>query len=237
MIDPSSFLEWAATSGVYPLAAFALGAMASLSPCSLAENMTAVAYLSRRLGDSKRTLLVGSLYALGNVVTFLLLSSVMIYTGLSARPISMFLQNWGSVIIGPILLVSGLAITGKLKLRMPAFGGGLLSRLKKKTTDMGYAGAFGLGVLLGLTFCPFDAVLFFGMFMPMAISAGDAFFLPLIFSMGMALPVVAFAFVLSKGAEALARSMNKAKSAEMFMERLAGTVFIIIGTYYIFSLL
>ncbi len=47
---------------------------------------------------------------------------------------------------------------------------------------MGYLGAFLLGVIFALSFCPFSAVLFFAMLIPLALGAGDPVIIPAVFA-------------------------------------------------------
>ena len=58
------------------LTAFLLGVLTSISPCPLATNITAIAYISREIKKAKNTLLNGLFYTIGmgvsinNLATF-----------------------------------------------------------------------------------------------------------------------------------------------------------------------
>ncbi len=56
------------------LAAFLLGVLTSISPCPLAANIAAVAYLSKSLKTAKNTLANGVYYALGRAASYTLLA-------------------------------------------------------------------------------------------------------------------------------------------------------------------
>jgi cytochrome c biogenesis protein CcdA len=64
------------------LTAFLLGVLCALSPCPLAANLTAIAFISREVKDSKRTLLQGLVYTLGLAASYTLLATL-IYLGAS----------------------------------------------------------------------------------------------------------------------------------------------------------
>lgn len=57
-----AFMETMGTSSIPIVAAFFIGLMTAISPCPLATNITAIAYASKRIDNSKHTLLVGLLY-------------------------------------------------------------------------------------------------------------------------------------------------------------------------------
>ena len=54
-------------SDIPVLTAFVLGLMTAISPCPLAMNITATAYLSKDIADKKRVFLNGIFYTLGRI--------------------------------------------------------------------------------------------------------------------------------------------------------------------------
>lgn len=69
------------------LSAFLLGILASISPCPLATNITAIAYISKDIKTIKNTLLNGLFYTLGRGMSYTLLATL-IYFGISSFSIS-----------------------------------------------------------------------------------------------------------------------------------------------------
>ncbi|MDD5470200.1 MAG: sulfite exporter TauE/SafE family protein, partial [Candidatus Peribacteraceae bacterium] len=69
-----------------PLTAFLLGILTSVSPCPLATNITAMAYLSKDL-QGKRSLVRGLLYVAGRIASYTVLAFVMA-AGISAFRLS-----------------------------------------------------------------------------------------------------------------------------------------------------
>ena len=56
-----AFMEMMGSSNIAIVAAFFIGLMTAISLCPLATNITAIAYASNRINNSKHTLLVGFL--------------------------------------------------------------------------------------------------------------------------------------------------------------------------------
>ena len=71
-------LEALGTSGIPLVAAFFIGLLMTFTPCPLATNITAIAFISKKIGDSRHTLLVGTLYALGRMAAYIGLSALIV---------------------------------------------------------------------------------------------------------------------------------------------------------------
>ena len=171
-MDLMAFMQSMGTNSFPLIAAFFIGLMTALSPCPLATNITAIAYASKKIGDGKKTLWTGFIYTLGRMFTYVLLASLIVYVVVNVQAISLFLQKYGERILGPLLIIIGLVMLNILKL--PSLKSGeRIEKLKEKLSEKGYLGAFLLGVLFALAFCPFSAVLFFGMLIPLALKFSD----------------------------------------------------------------
>jgi len=226
-----AFMEAMGTSNIPLLAAFFIGLMTAISPCPLATNITAIAYASKRIGNSKYTLLVGFLYTLGRMFTYVLLASLIVWFGLNLQSASFFLQNYGEKIIGPLLIIIGVVMLDVIKLKFLK-GSDKLNKLKEKLANKGFLGSFLLGVIFALAFCPFSAVLFFGMLIPIALKAGDGLIIPSIFAFATGLPVIIFSFILVFGISKLSGVMNKVQVFEKWTRKIASIIFICVGIYY-----
>ena len=80
-----------------------LGILTSISPCPLATNIAAISYIGRKVGNSRQIFLTGLLYTLGRTVAYLGLAFVLVASVLSMPQISLFLQKYISLALGPIL--------------------------------------------------------------------------------------------------------------------------------------
>ena len=209
------FMETMSASNIPIIAAFFIGLMNAISPCPLAANITAIAYVSKNIDNSKHTLIVGSLYTLGRMFTYITLASLVIWFGLNIQITSLLLQKYGDKIIGPFLVVLGMIMLDLIKLKFFKKSQ-KLSKLKENLSTKGYLGSFSLGAVLALAFCPFSAVLFFGMLIPLAINEGDGIFIPAVFAVATGLPVIIFSIILTY-------SINRIGVAVNYMKNLTTT--------------
>ena len=230
-----AFMEAMGTSSIPIVAAFFIGLMTAISPCPLATNITAIAYVSKRIENSKHTLLVGLLYTLGRMFTYVVIASLIVWVGVNTQVISLFLQKYGDKILGPLLIIIGVVMLDMIKINFIQKND-KLSALKEKLAKKGFLGAFLLGVIFALAFCPFSAVLFFGMLIPLAIKAGDGFIIPSVFAFATGLPVIIFSFILVKSVNKLGSIMKKVQTFELWTRKIIAVTFILIGIYYIMKM-
>lgn len=204
-----------------------LGVMTSISPCPLATNIAAVSYLSKDLSNKRTVLISSAFYTLGRMIAYTFVSAVIVISIISTPKLSHFLQVWGIKIIGPVLVVTGAFLLEIFTIPMPSFGGQSI-----KPERFGLIGAFILGFIFAMSFCPVSAALFFGSLIPLAVSAESKFTLPLIYGVGTALPVIIFAILLSVSAEKVTLWFKRITVAEIWIRRVFGLVLIFIGIYY-----
>jgi cytochrome c biogenesis protein CcdA len=226
-----AFIEAMGTSNIPLLAAFFIGLMTAISPCPLATNITAIAYASKRIDNSKHTLWVGFLYTLGRMFTYVVIASLVVWVGINTQAIALFLQKYGEIILGPFLIIIGILMLDLIKFNFSQKND-KLGALKEKLASKGLIGAFLLGVVFALVFCPFSAVLFFGMLIPLAIQAGDGFVIPAVFAFATGLPVILSSFILVKSVNKLGAIMNKVQAFELWMRKIIAVIFILVGIYY-----
>jgi threonine/homoserine/homoserine lactone efflux protein len=116
-------------------------------------------------------------------------------------------------------------------------GSDKLNKLKESLANKGFIGSFLLGAIFALAFCPFSAVLFFGMFIPIALKAGDWIVLPAVFGLATGLPVLVFSFVLVYSVSKLGTIMGKIQTFEKWFKKTAAIIFILAGIYYLLALM
>jgi cytochrome c biogenesis protein CcdA len=209
--------------------------MMAISPCPLATNITAIAYISKRLDNKKRTLLTGVSYTLGRMFTYVTIASLIVWSGLNIQFISLGLQKYGERLLGPLLVVIGIIMLDIIKIKLFK-GNSRLEDIKEKLSKKGLAGSFVLGVLFALAFCPFSAVLFFGMLIPLAINTGDGLIIPSVFAIATGLPVIFFSLILVYSLSKLGKIMNKVQTFERWVRTCVSIIFIIIGIFYTLSI-
>ncbi len=220
-------LAWSLAAG----SALWFGILTSISPCPLATNITAMSFVSRRVGSPRRVLLAGVLYTVGRSLTYMTVGSLLVWSLLSAPRVSLVLQRTMNRALGPILIVVGVFLLGILPLRWPSSG--LAQRAGERIARWGPAGALLLGILFALTFCPVSAALFFGSLLPLAIEQHSPLLLPALFGIGTGIPVLGFALAIALGAQSLGRVFGKLTKIERWVRWLTGGVFIGVGIYLI----
>lgn len=213
------------------LTAFLLGILTSISPCPLATNITAIAYISKDIKDIKKSLLNGLFYTIGRGLSYTIIASL-IYFGFSEFNVSRFFQGWGDKALGPILILIALFMFGVFKVNFK-LGGEKLEKVKLWLSNKGYLGSLLLGMLFALAFCPYSGVLFFGALVPLVIKSSSGLVVPLLFALGTGLPVIVFSFCISFGAQRIGNIFKATQKIELIMRYLIATVFLITGLYYL----
>jgi cytochrome c-type biogenesis protein len=213
------------------LTAFLLGVLTSISPCPLATNITAIAYISREIKTTKNTLLNGLFYTLGRGISYTVLATL-IYFGFSSFEISSIFQGWGDKVLGPVLIIIALVMFGVIKINLGA-NSKKIERIKEWLGKKGYMGSLFLGVLFALAFCPYSGVLFFGALIPLVMKSTESLLLPPVFALGTSLPVIIFSFLIAFSMQKVSRAFQVVQKVEKVMRFMVATVFLIAGVYYL----
>lgn len=212
------------------LTAFLLGLATAISPCPLATNITAIAYIGKDIDNQRRVFYSGFIYTLGRAITYTAIGLVFFF-GASQFKIAGFLNKYGERIIGPALILIGLFMLDVIKIK---FGntGKLSERIGEKAKSGNFLSVLLMGVLFALAFCPYSGVLYFGMLIPMTISSVKGLYLPIIYAFGTGLPVMIFAYFIAFTVGGIGSLYNKVKTFELWFRRTVAVVFIGVGIYY-----
>jgi len=236
---------------LYAAAAAYLGILTSISPCPLATNIAAVSYIGRKVESPRRVIGAGLLYTLGRCLLYLALAVLLATTALSIPAVSLFLQKYMHLVLGPIFLILAMFLVGLVAFTA---GGAMMShRMQKRVDAMGIWGALLLGVLFAVSFCPTSAAWFFGLLalvmgskaegvtamltkvgitLPEAALPGSTIVLPLIYGIGTALPVLLVAFLLAYSAQSVGRAYNVMARVEWWARMITGWLFVALGVYF-----
>ncbi|ARV15163.1 aromatic aminobenezylarsenical efflux permease ArsG family transporter [Polaribacter sp. SA4-12] len=213
------------------LSAFILGLMTAVSPCPLATNITATAFISKNISSKKKVFLSGLLYSLGRGFSYTVIGLIL-YFGASKFHIARFFNQNGEKFLGPLLIIIGLIMLNIIKLNFLGESS-FQEKLSEKFKDKGLLGSFLIGVVFALAFCPYSGALFFGILIPMTIASADGLYLPIIFAIGTGLPVILFTYLLAFTAGKIGVFYNSITKIEKVMRIVAGVVFILTGLYYV----
>ena len=214
------------------LTAFLLGLLTAISPCPLATNIAAIGYIGKDIENRKRIFLNGVLYTAGRVIAYTLLGIILISIlkeGASMFGIQKAIGKWGELLLSPLLLVIGLFMLFGSKLNLPQFGfGGSGEGVARK----GGWGALLLGILFAMAFCPTSGVFYFGMLIPMSVTASAGWLLPVLFAIATALPVLVVAWILAFSVEKIGDFYGKIRTIQKWTNIIVGVLFIAVGIYY-----
>jgi cytochrome c biogenesis protein CcdA len=236
---------------LYAGAALYLGVLTSISPCPLATNIAAISYVGRKVGNSRAVLGAGVLYTLGRCLLYLVLAVLLTSTAMSIPAVSLFLQKYAHMVLGPVFLLLGMFLVGLITTTLG--GAGMSEGMQKRVDAMGVWGALLLGVLFAVSFCPTSAAWFFGLLalmmgseaggitmtltkigisLPQASLPGSVFVLPVIYGIGTAVPVLLVAFVLAYSAQSVGKTYNALSKIEWWARQATGWLFVLLGAWF-----
>ena len=214
------------------LSALLLGLITAISPCPMATNIAAIAYVNRRVKDRRYAVITGLLYTLGRIFSYSIIGALIIVAGLEVPGVASFLQDFGEQVLGPLLIVVGVIMLNIN--RMPfSLGGGRLSSIGEKVANWGMIGGFLLGALFAIAFCPYSAVLFFGVLIPLALKSAGGVTLPAVYAIGTGLPVLVFGVLISLGVARVSTWLNAVTRAEKIVRVVVSIIFIAVGIYLV----
>lgn len=212
------------------ITAIILGLMTAISPCPLATNISAIGFISRDLKDSKRVFLSGLVYTLGRAISYTGLALI-IFFGASKMNVSMLFQGWGEKLLGPVMILIGLFMLDVIKLKFPGLSG-LTDKIGENSKNS-YWSTLLLGMVFALAFCPYSGVLYFVMLIPITVASASGLYLPVLFAIATALPVIIFAWLIAYAVGNVGKLYNQIKTFELWFRRVVSVVFIGVGIYYV----
>ena len=220
-------------SSIPAITAFILGLLTAVSPCPLATNITAIGFISKDIENHNRIFINGLLYTLGRIICYTALGFILIpilREGASMYIVQKVISKYGKMLIAPVLIIVGISMLDIIKFNLPKINIGS-DNLKNRTR--GSWGAFLLGILFALAFCPSSGVLFFGMLIPLSAAETGGYFLPIIYAIGTGLPVIIIAWILAYSVTSLGKFYNRIQIFEKWFRKIVAVLFIAVGIYYL----
>ncbi len=213
------------------LTAFLLGLMTAISPCPLATNITAIAFIGKNIENKRKVFLNGIIYTIGRAISYFGLA-IILYFGASKFHIAKFFQTNGEKFLGPLLLIIGILMLDFIKIKLPGIGS-ITDKFENGENKKSWLSALLMGILFALAFCPYSGVLYFGMLIPITISSTSGLVLPLFFAIATGLPVIIFAYLIAFTFSNVGKTFNRIKMFEKWFRRIVAIVFIVVGIYFI----
>lgn len=215
---------------IIAVSALWLGILTSISPCPLATNIAAVSFLGRRVDHPALVMWGGVLYTIGRMILYVALAALLVAGLLAVPRVSWFLQRYMIQLLGPILILAGMILLGLLSFNFPGLSGGG-EKLQARLERGGMAAALGMGFVFAMSFCPVSAALYFGSLIPLCLESRSVFWLPALYGVGTALPVVGFAILIAVGAKEVGRAFQRTQALERWARPVTGGLFLLVGFY------
>lgn len=213
------------------LSALWLGILTAISPCPMATNIAAISFISKNIETPYKSVFAGLLYTIGRVLAYVVLGYIVVSGLLAVPSVANFVQHSITKFIGPLLILIGLLLLNVIKLN---FSFGVKhEKVQKFAETSNFLGAFLLGVIFALSFCPVSAALFFGSLTSLAIQHHSRLIIPSMYGIGTGLPVMIFAIVVAFSMHKLGEIYNNMVTFETWFRKITGWIFIIGGIYFI----
>lgn len=211
---------------------FLLGILTSISPCTFTTNVMVLGFIGKDLGGGHRVFLNGLFYTVGRIVSYSVLGFICIpilRKGASTFGVQSFVSEYGGYLLAPTLICYGLFLLFGSRLPLGKFGFKATERSKRLR---GSWGAFMLGLLFALAFCPVSGVFYFGMLLPMAALDTGGYLYPVVFAVASSILVVLIAWVVAFGMSGIGKFYNRVNSFQKWFNIFVAVAFILAGIYY-----
>jgi len=218
------------TTSIPVLSALWLGILTSVNPCPLASNIAAVSFIMKKIDRTGAVFASGMLYTLGRVAGYAVLGILITSSLLSVPETARFLQKYMNQLLGPVLIVTGLFLLNLFNVSFSGFS--FSEKITGRLNRMGILGAFPLGILFSLSFCPSSAALFFGSLIPLSLNNNAPLLFPSVYGIGTGLPVLLFAAVIAFGVKNISALFRRVTAAEYWTRKITGAIVVCIGIYY-----
>ena len=206
-----------------------LGLLTSISPCPLASNLAAIAYLARRVESRRKALVGAAAYTLGRVAAYAAIAGLLALGVVGAPEISQNLQRWIGPLLGPLLILTAMVLLGLITL--PFQFSATSQEKADRWISRGWWGEFVLGFLFALSFCPVSAALFFGSLIPLALGSGQPVLLVVLYGIGTAAPIAVLALLMAFSMNIASRAAGSIAKARPWISKVTGALLLIAGLY------
>lgn len=229
-------IKLAEQSAGFPLlTAFLLGLFASINPCQLAINVSALTWLFGRKETKERQRQTGLIYLIGRFVAFFVLGWVCVwaisYFGirLSASKLMSLdsIYSWVEVLLPWLLMVVGLFFFYRA-FHVHKHDGSCHNSSQVIHRGRRY-GSFWLGVILAFLFCPESAVVFFGMMVPLGAATSVSWSVPLIYALSSLIPFVLLLWMVHHANAFVNRYEDRVARIQVWVNAFLGFLFIMLA--------
>lgn len=212
------------------ITALLLGLLTILDPCTLFTSITAIGYIDKEIANKRKVLLNGSMFVLGKLVTYILLS-VPFLLGAQTEGLQHVLGHWGEPILAGFMLLCGvvLLISGH---HHHQHDHGISRWLEQADSDSSWILSFMLGIFFAIAFCPHRLIYFITMIdIMLTLPMSWGWLMPVVFGLGTGLPIMLIAWLVSYSAVSIGRITNSVHKWEKWFRYTCAVIFLIGGIY------
>jgi cytochrome c biogenesis protein CcdA len=214
------------------LVALLLGLAGATAPCQISTNIGAIGYVARYSKDGNTTINQALSFVGGKMAAYLIIGGTTIFLGTQMETVSENLIPVVEVIrkaMGPLFVISGLVMLGVFRFQR-TIGENVKDKLLQYVPKRGAWGAFLLGIVFSLAFCPTLFLLFFGMLVPLGIRSTGGIFFPAVFAIGTALPLLLLSYLMAIGSDTIRkRFVKQAGKINRLVTKIVAVIFILLG--------
>lgn len=214
------------------LAAFLLGLVFVLDPCALLSNIAAIGYISKDYKVRRQLLRNYIMFLVGRVATLTLLGLVFVLLfkeSIVLLGLHSFFGKYSEIIVAIFFVVIGvlLLVADKISFLKIDFS---TTRIEQNNLCLSLQSLL-MGSLLSLVLCPTNIVLFFAMLIPLAVGSAAGLFLPLVFAVSSALPIVAIMLIMVFSIDSIDRFFKLTDTIGKYIVKISGGIFLLVGIY------
>lgn len=202
---------------------FLYGLAAVLHPCSLLMSFSALQLLLNLSLSQPHHKKLHLWFILGYALSLLGISTIC-FTGITqSTTLSNALKDFNNLFIGPLLILIGMFYTGLIDLNFNTPWLKTSTQILKQNAKSAWI----LGLILGVSFCPATALLFFGAFLPYALSSDLKFWLVFPYTIGVLFYLLVASTLIHKGSRWILHHQQWSQKIGQF----SGTILILTGFY------
>lgn len=218
-------------SSTFPLlTALLLGLLTILDPCTLMTSITAIGYIDKEISNKRRVLYCGTLFVLGKLATYVLLS-IPFMMGAQTTGLQHVIEHWGEPILAGFMLLCGVLLL---------FAGhhhhdhdhGISKWLQNVDSESSGFWSFMLGIFFAIAFCPHRLIYFATMIdITLTLPTSWSWLMPVIFGLGTGMPIMLIAWLISYSAVSIGSLTNRMGTFEKWFRYTCAVLFIGVGVY------
>jgi thiol:disulfide interchange protein DsbD len=208
------------------LAVYVGGLMVSFTPCIYPVIPITVAYIGGKGHSRGHGFTLSLVYVLGTAATYTVLGGLAALTGSFFGAIQA--SPWTAFIIANVCIVLGLSMLGVFNIPSLPY----LNRLQPSDRRGGYAGGFFMGVVSGLILGPCTAPVLGVILSYVATKQNIGFGMSLLFVFALGMGSMLIILGTFTG---LLKNLPKAGPWMVWVQKVFGAVFIIMGEYFLFT--